>query len=114
MKEKHGPIDTLFADAGSGEVAPIGPATEARFDNLRFKCERNILTVQKTVPLFKDADSIILDASVANVIGLPSFAVYAATKAAVRSSFHGWAVELKDRNIPRECGMARTNRNSGT
>src|SRR6201995_5414947 len=32
VKEKHGHIDVLFANAGWGELAPIGAATEAHFD----------------------------------------------------------------------------------
>src|SRR6202021_3661543 len=56
-------------------------------------------TVQKAIPLFKDGGSIILNTSVANVMGLPTFAVYAASKAAVRSFLRAWTVELKDRKI---------------
>jgi len=55
--------------------------------------------VQKAIPFFKDGGSIILNTSVSNVMGLPTFAVYAASKAAVRSFVRGWAVELKDRKI---------------
>ena len=32
VKEKHGHIDVLFANAGWGEVASLGAATEAHFD----------------------------------------------------------------------------------
>ena len=55
--------------------------------------------MQKSIPLFKDGGSIILNTSVANVMGLPTFAVYAASKAAVRSFARGWAMELKGRKI---------------
>ena len=55
--------------------------------------------MQKSIPLFKDGGSIILNSSVANVMGLPTFAVYAASKAAVRSFARGWAMELKGRKI---------------
>src|ERR1700712_4877690 len=34
-------------------------------------------TVQKALPLFKDGGSIILNASVANVLGVPAFTAYA-------------------------------------
>jgi NAD(P)-dependent dehydrogenase (short-subunit alcohol dehydrogenase family) len=100
VKEKHGHIDALFANAGWGEVAPIGAATEAHFDKtFDLNAKGTFFTVQKAIPLFKDGGSIILSTSVANVMGLPTFAVYAASKAAVRSFTRGWAMELKDRKI---------------
>jgi NAD(P)-dependent dehydrogenase (short-subunit alcohol dehydrogenase family) len=100
VKEKHGHIDVLFANAGWGEVAPIGAATEAHFDKtFDLNAKGTFFTVQKAIPLFKDGGSIILNTSVSNVMGLPTFAVYAASKAAVRSFARGWAMELKDRKI---------------
>jgi NAD(P)-dependent dehydrogenase (short-subunit alcohol dehydrogenase family) len=56
-------------------------------------------TVQKALPLFKDGGSIILNSSVSNVMGLPGFTAYAASKAAVRNFARGWTMELKDRKI---------------
>jgi NAD(P)-dependent dehydrogenase (short-subunit alcohol dehydrogenase family) len=100
VNEKHGHIDVLFANAGWGEVAPLGAATEAHFDKtFDLNAKGTFFTVQKAIPLFNDGGSIILTTSVANVMGLPTFAVYAATKAAVRSFVRSWAMELKDRNI---------------
>jgi len=55
--------------------------------------------VQKALPLFKDGGSIILTSSVSNVLGLPGFSTYAASKAAVRNFARGWTMELKDRKI---------------
>ena len=100
VKEKHGHIDVLFANAGWGEVAPLGAATEAHFDKtFDLNAKGTFFTMQKAIPLFNDGGSIILTTSVANVMGLPTFAVYAATKAAVRSFVRSWAMELKDRKI---------------
>jgi NAD(P)-dependent dehydrogenase (short-subunit alcohol dehydrogenase family) len=56
-------------------------------------------TAQKALPLFKDGGSIILNSSVSNVMGVPAFTVYAASKAAVRNFARGWAMELKGRKI---------------
>jgi NAD(P)-dependent dehydrogenase (short-subunit alcohol dehydrogenase family) len=55
--------------------------------------------VQKALPLFKDGGSIILTSSVSNVLGLPGFSTYAASKAAVRNFSRAWTLELKDRKI---------------
>jgi NAD(P)-dependent dehydrogenase (short-subunit alcohol dehydrogenase family) len=48
---------------------------------------------------FKDGGSIILTSSVSNIMGLPAFSAYAASKAAVRSFARAWTLELKDRKI---------------
>jgi NAD(P)-dependent dehydrogenase (short-subunit alcohol dehydrogenase family) len=100
VKEKHGRIDVLFANAGWGEVARLEAATEAHFDKtFDLNVKGLFFTAQKALPLFKDGGSIILNSSVANVMGVPAFTVYAASKAAVRSFARGWTMELKDRKI---------------
>ena len=100
VKEKHGHIDVLFANAGWGEVAPLATATEAHFDKtFDLNAKGTFFTVQKALPLFKDGGSIILTSSVANVRGDAAFTAYAASKAAVRNFARGWTVELKDRKI---------------
>src|ERR1041385_8593432 len=100
VKEKHGHIDVLFVNAGWGEVAPIQAATEAHFDKtFDLNAKGQFFTVQKALPLFKDGGSIILNSSVANVLGVPGFSAYAASKAAVRNFSRAWTLELKDRKI---------------
>jgi len=100
VKEKHGHIDVLFANAGWGEVAMLETATETHFDQtFDLNVKGTFFTTQKALPLFKDGGSIILNSSVSNVMGLPSFTAYAASKAAVRSFARGWTMELKGRGI---------------
>lgn len=100
VKEKHGHIDILFANAGAGTLGPIDAASEAHFDQtFDVNVKGMFFTVQKALPLFKDGGSIILNSSVSNVMGLPGLSAYAASKAAVRSFARGWAAELKDRGI---------------
>lgn len=100
VKERHGHIDVLFVNAGWGEVAPLLVASEAHFDKtFDLNAKGQFFTIQKALPLFKDGGSIILNSSVANVMGLPAFGVYSASKAAVRSFARSWTVELKDRKI---------------
>jgi len=104
VKEKHGHIDILFANAGAGTIAPLAMATEAHFDQtFDVNVKGMFFTVQKALPLFKDGGSIILNSSVSNVLGLPGFTAYAASKAAVRNFARGWALELKDRRIRVNC-----------
>src|SRR5438105_1331663 len=100
VKEKHGHIDVLFANAGAGTIAPLAAATEAHFDQtFDVNVKGLFFTVQKALPLFKDGGSIILNSSVANVLGTPGFSAYAASKAAVRNFARAWTMELKDRKI---------------
>src|SRR6478752_1835407 len=100
VKEKHGHIDILFANAGAGTIAPLEVATEAHFDQtFDVNVKGLFFTVQKALPLFKDGGSIILNSSVSNVLGVPAFTAYAASKAAVRSFARGWTMDLKDRKI---------------
>ena len=100
VKEKHGHIDILFANAGWGELAPLAAATEEHFDKtFDLNAKGTFFTVQKSLPLMKDGGSIILTASVANVRGDAAFTAYAGAKAAVRCFARGWTMELKDRNI---------------
>lgn len=100
VKQKHGHIDILFANAGAGTIAPLALASEAHFDQtFDVNVKGLFFTVQKALPLFKDGGSIILTSSVSNVLGLPGFSTYAASKAAVRNFARAWTLELKDRKI---------------
>src|ERR1700719_3534077 len=100
VKEKHGHIDVLFANAGAGTIASLAVATEAHFDQtFDVNVKGVFFTVQKALPLFKDGGSIILTSSVTNVLGSPGFSAYAASKAAVRNFARAWTMELKDRKI---------------
>jgi len=100
IREKHGRINILFANAGMGLVAPLGMITEDHFDQVFGINVRGLLfTVQKALPLFKDGGSIILNASIAGQKGIGGFSVYNASKAAVRSFARSWTSDLKDRKI---------------
>ena len=100
VKEQKGRIDILFANAGIGELAPLGEISEAHFDKtFGINVKGLLFSVQKALPLFQDGGSIILNASVAASKGVGGFGVYNATKAAVRSFARTWTVDLKQRRI---------------
>jgi NAD(P)-dependent dehydrogenase (short-subunit alcohol dehydrogenase family) len=100
IKQKAGRLDVLFANAGGGEFLPLGQITEAHFDKwFGINVKGLLFTVQKALPLMPDGASIILNASIVSIKGMPAFSVYSATKAAVRSFARTWAVDLKDRKI---------------
>jgi NAD(P)-dependent dehydrogenase (short-subunit alcohol dehydrogenase family) len=100
VKEKKGHVDVLFANAGIGEFGTIGSITEEHFDKIFDVNVRGLVfSVQKALPLFRDGGSIILNASIASIKGIPAFGVYSASKAAVRSFARSWTLDLKDRKI---------------
>lgn len=74
VKEKHGRVDIIFANAGAGTIAPLAMATETHFDQtFDVNVKGMFFTVQKALALFKDGGSIILNSSVSNIMGLPSY-----------------------------------------
>jgi len=100
VKEQKGRVDVLFANAGGGELVPLGAITEEHFDKTFNSNVKGLLfTVQKALPLLSEGASIILNASITSSKGTPAFSVYSATKAAVRSFARSFTVDLKDRKI---------------
>jgi NAD(P)-dependent dehydrogenase (short-subunit alcohol dehydrogenase family) len=100
VKEEKGWIDVLFANAGVGELVPIGAITEEHFDRIfGVNVRGTLFTVQKALLLLKDGGSIIMNGSIASIKGLEQFGVYSASKAAVRSFARTWTVDLKARKI---------------
>ena len=100
VRGKAGRIDVLFANAGSGSLAPLGDITEEQFDGtFDVNAKGTLFTVQKALSLLSRGASIILNASTAASMGLPAFSVYSATKAAIRSFARSWILDLKDRQV---------------
>jgi NAD(P)-dependent dehydrogenase (short-subunit alcohol dehydrogenase family) len=100
VKQQAGRIDVLLANAGFYEFGTLGEITEEHFDNTFSTNVRGVLfTVQKALPLLSKGASVIMTGSIASSIGIPSFSVYNATKAAVRSFARSWILDLKGRGI---------------
>ncbi len=100
IKNKFGQLDVLFANAGFGEVAPLGQVTEDQFDRqFATNVKGLFFTVQKALPLLRDGASIILNSSIAATKGMEAMSVYSATKAAVRSFARTWTTDLRARKI---------------
>ncbi|CAG9209266.1 Uncharacterized oxidoreductase YkvO [Paraburkholderia tropica] len=100
IKEEHGHLDVLFANAGGGSMLPFGNITEEHFDDTFNRNVKGVLfTVQKALPLLAKGASVILTGSTAGSAGTAAFSVYSASKAAVRSFARNWILDLKDRQI---------------
>lgn len=100
IRQEKGRLDVLFVNAGGGSFAPLGQITEEQFDEIFDTNVKGVLfTVQKALSLIPAGGAIVLNASIVSVQGVPSFSVYSATKAAVRSFARGWTNDLKERKI---------------
>jgi NAD(P)-dependent dehydrogenase (short-subunit alcohol dehydrogenase family) len=100
VKEKHGHIDILFANAGIGEVSKIGEITEKHFDTtFGLNTRGTLFTVQKALPMVTEGGSIIMTSSNAGLKGFPGWGVYGASKAALHVFARTWVNELKERRI---------------
>jgi NAD(P)-dependent dehydrogenase (short-subunit alcohol dehydrogenase family) len=98
-KEKR-KLDVVFANAGVAKYALFGKITEEFYASIfNINVKGLLFTVQKALPLLSDGASIILNASIAGSKGLPTYSVYSATKAAIRSFARTWTTDFKDRRI---------------
>ncbi|MCW2477554.1 SDR family NAD(P)-dependent oxidoreductase [Candidatus Symbiopectobacterium sp. NZEC135] len=100
IAQEAGHLDVLFANAGGGDMMPLGAITEEHFDRIFGTNVRGVLfTVQKALPLLVNGSAIILTASTVSIKGTANFSVYSASKAAVRNFARSWALDLNDRQI---------------
>jgi NAD(P)-dependent dehydrogenase (short-subunit alcohol dehydrogenase family) len=100
VQQKHAQIDVVFANAGGGEMIPLGAITEEHYEKtFATNVKGTLFTVQKALPLLRDGASIVLTSSTTSISGTPAFSVYSATKAAVRNFARNWILDLKDRHI---------------
>ena len=100
IKRRAGRLDVLYANAGGGEMLPLGAITEEHYDGIFGRNVKGVLfTVQKALPLLSDGASIILAGSTTSITGTAAFSVYSASKAAVRNFARSWLLDLKERNI---------------
>lgn len=100
IAKQSGRLDILFANAGGGDMMPLGAITEEHFDRIFATNVRGVLfTVQKALPLLVDGASVILTGSTVSIQGTENFSVYSASKAAVRNFARSWSLDLKNRGI---------------
>lgn len=93
-------LDVVFANAGGGEFGALEDISWQHYaDTFNGNVGGTLFTVQKTLPLLNEGASIVLTSSNIDVKASPSFSVYAASKAALRSFARSWAVELVGRGI---------------
>ncbi len=100
VTSRHGRIDVLFVNAGIAKFAPSSAVDENFFDaQFDINVRGAFFVMKHAAPVMTDGGSIIITASVAGSSAGEGYAVYAATKAAVRSFGRTFAFELAPRRI---------------
>ncbi len=100
IKRDAGRLDVVYANAGGGDMLPLGEITEAHYASIFDRNVKGVLfTVQGALPLMTAGGSIILAGSTTGSKGTAAFSVYSASKAAVRNFARSWTAELAPRGI---------------
>lgn len=100
LKSEFGGLDIVFVNAGIAKPMPFAEVTEAHIDeHISVNLKGVIYTVQKMLPLLRRPASIIMTSSTVAEQGFPGMAVYAATKAAVRSLARTLSTELVGQGV---------------
>ncbi len=96
---RFGKVDVIVANAGviAMEQGAVDEATFDRMSDINFKGA--YYTVHAALPHLNDGGSVIITGSAVSGKPMPGMAVYAATKAAVRSLVRTFAAELAPRGV---------------
>lgn len=80
-QRSFGHLDVLFVNAGITSFAAFDEATEQEFDAIfNVNVKGAYFTVQKALPLLHRGASVILNASINALIGMPKTSIYSASK----------------------------------
>ncbi|WP_313516933.1 SDR family oxidoreductase [Pseudomonas sp.] len=100
IKSRHGRIDVLVANAGMGEVEPLGSITEAYFDRVFNTNVKGVtFTVQGALALMGKGSSVVIIGSTASIDPGPGLSVYGATKAALRALVRSWVLDIRGSGV---------------
>jgi NAD(P)-dependent dehydrogenase (short-subunit alcohol dehydrogenase family) len=96
----EGRIDGLILNAGVTMPSATADETEAQFDRqMAINTKGPFFSVKALAPHLKDGGTIVVNTSCLDQLGMPGMAVYAASKAALRSLVRTWAAEFLPRKI---------------
>ena len=100
VKKEFGSLDFVFANAGVCWGTPLGGLDgEAVQKQLLVNFTAPLVLLDGLIPLVSDGGSIILTTSCINQLGVPGYAAYSASKAALRSLARTMSAELLERRI---------------
>jgi len=100
VARRHGRIDVLVVNAGMGGYMPVGQVDEAFYDRLfDLNARGAFFLMQEAAKVMPDGGAMVLTGSIAHAMAMADNAVYAASKAALRSLGRSFAAELAPRGI---------------
>jgi NAD(P)-dependent dehydrogenase (short-subunit alcohol dehydrogenase family) len=100
VRQDHGRLDIVVANAGGGEMSNLGAITEEQVDRtFAANVKGVIFTVQGALPLMQAGGSIVIVGSTASFNPPMGMSVYGASKAAVRNLVRPWIQEIKGSGI---------------
>ncbi|MFD8974774.1 SDR family oxidoreductase [Streptomyces sp. NPDC059593] len=100
VRDRHGRLDGLFANAGTGTFLPFQDIAETDFDHgIDVNFKGVFFTVQKALPLLVDGGAIVINASWTLHRGNSVLTLYSAAKAAVHNLARTLAPALAPRGI---------------
>ncbi len=93
-------LDVLFVNAGVSRPGALGTVDQAFFDeHLETNLRGPFFAIQALSPLLRKGSSVIVTTSCLDTMGRPGMAIYAASKAALRSLVRTLGAELVTRGI---------------
>jgi NAD(P)-dependent dehydrogenase (short-subunit alcohol dehydrogenase family) len=100
IRTRHGRLDAVFLNAGTGPMQPIEQVTEATFDKtFDTNVKGNYFTLQKALPLLRDGGAIVIMSALGVWLGAPNYSVATASRGATMALVAPLAVELAPRRI---------------
>lgn len=100
IKQQFGHLDIAFANAGIGESSSIADTSEELFNRvLQINLTGAFLTIKSALPLMQRGASIVVNGSIAELVGFPGAGHYAASKAGMHAMVRSMATELSPLGI---------------
>lgn len=95
-----GGLDVLLLNAGIAKFGPIESLSEQTFDDtFRINVKGPWLSLKHFGPILRRGGAVVMTSSINNQLGMAGSAVYAASKAALRSLVRVAATELAPRGV---------------
>lgn len=100
IHRSYGGLDAVVVCAGHLEVTGPADVTPEQFDRtFAVNARGPFFLLQKVRPLLRPGAAVVLVTSATQSVGIPGYATYAASKAALRSLTRSWAAELAGERI---------------